>query len=153
MSTRHLDALLRPKAIALIGASARPGSVGAQVLRNLLGAGFEGAILPVNPTRGVVQGIVSYPDVDALPLVPDLAVIATPPTAVAATLDRLGARGFAYFAHDHEHGMNSVTDGRPSSRCTCSKSGCTRSESGLIGAGDNRWRTSSAARSASRSKR
>ena len=93
MSTRHLDALLRPSAVALIGASGRPGSVGAQVLRNLLGAGFEGAILPVNPTRSVVQGIVSYPGVDALPLVPDLAVIATPPDQVAATLDQLGARG------------------------------------------------------------
>ena len=93
MSTRHLDALLRPTAVALLGASGRPGSVGAQVLRNLLGAGFEGAILPVNPTRGVVQGIVTYPDVSALPLVPDLAVIAIPPAAVAATLDQLGARG------------------------------------------------------------
>jgi len=93
MSTRHLDALLKPAAVALLGASGRPGSVGAQVLRNLLGTGFEGAILPVNPTRGVVQGIVTYPDVAALPLVPDLAVIATPPAAVATTLDQLGARG------------------------------------------------------------
>jgi acetyltransferase len=93
VSTRHLDALFRPRTVALIGASARPGSVGAQVLRNLFAAGFEGAILPVNPGRIAVQGSVCYPGVAALPLVPELAVIATPPAAVAGLLDQLGARG------------------------------------------------------------
>ncbi|MGD9985149.1 MAG: acetate--CoA ligase family protein, partial [Porticoccaceae bacterium] len=93
MSTRNLDAFFRPNAIALIGASNEPGSVGERVLSNLIGAGFAGAILPVNPRRAVVHGIICYPDVAALPMVPDLAVIATPPATVPALLTALGARG------------------------------------------------------------
>ncbi len=93
MSTRNLDAFFRPGAIALIGASNEPGSVGERVLGNLLGAGFAGAIMPVNPRRAVVHGIICYPDVAALPVVPDLAVIATPPVTVPAALAELGARG------------------------------------------------------------
>ena len=93
MSTRNLDAFFNPGAIALIGASNEPGSVGERVLGNLLGAGFAGAILPVNPRRAVVHGIICYPDVAALPVVPDLAVIATPPATVPGLLAALGARG------------------------------------------------------------
>ena len=93
MSTRNLDAFFRPNAIALIGASNEQGSVGERVLSNLIGAGFAGAILPVNPRRAVVHGIICYPDVAALPVVPDLAVIATPPATVPALLAELGARG------------------------------------------------------------
>ncbi|MGE3298010.1 MAG: GNAT family N-acetyltransferase [Porticoccaceae bacterium] len=93
MSIRNLDAFFRPGAIALIGASNAPGSVGERVLGNLIGAGFAGAILPVNPRRAVVHGIICYPDVAALPVVPDLAVIATPPATVPALLAELGARG------------------------------------------------------------
>lgn len=93
MSTRNLDAFFRPDAIALIGASNEVGSVGERVLANMVGAGFTGAIMPVNPHRSVVRGIICYPDVAALPMVPDLAVIATPPAAVAGALAALGARG------------------------------------------------------------
>lgn len=49
MSVRHLDRLLEPASVAVIGASNRPGSVGATVWRNLRAGRFAGPIWPVNP--------------------------------------------------------------------------------------------------------
>ena len=93
MSTRNLDALFDPKSIALIGASNRPLSVGAVLARNLLGSGFNGPILPVNPHDRSVGSTLSYSDVADLPITPDLAVIATPPPTVPALIAQLAARG------------------------------------------------------------
>ena len=93
MSIRNLDQLLKPRSIALIGASKTPHSVGAVLARNLFGAGFAGPIMPVNPHHEAIEGVLTYPDVAALPAVPDLAVIATPPETVPALVAELGARG------------------------------------------------------------
>jgi len=49
MSSRNLEYLLSPHSVALIGASDRPGSVGATVMRNLIAGGFGGAVWPGNP--------------------------------------------------------------------------------------------------------
>ena len=49
MSVRNLQHLFAPGSIAVIGASEKPHSVGATVLRNVIAGGFKGAILPVNP--------------------------------------------------------------------------------------------------------
>ena len=49
LSIRHLKNLFQPTSVALIGATDRAASVGATVLRNLIEAGFAGAIYPVNP--------------------------------------------------------------------------------------------------------
>lgn len=95
MTIRNLDALFSPKAVAVIGASTRPGSVGAVVMRNLLQGGFSGPIMPVNPRYTSVGGVLAYGDVESLPMAPDLAVICSPlqtvPDAVEA-LGRLGTR-------------------------------------------------------------
>src|SRR3972149_6615970 len=93
MSIRNLDYLLKPRSIALIGASTKPHSVGAVLARNLFSAGFEGPVLPVNPRHEAIEGVLAYPSVAELPLVPDLAVIATPPQTVAGLVSELGARG------------------------------------------------------------
>ena len=93
MSIRNLDQLLKPRSIALIGASKTPHSVGAVLARNLFGAGFAGPIMPVNPHHEAIEGVLTYPDVAALPAVPDLAVIATPPETVPSLVAELGARG------------------------------------------------------------
>src|SRR5690349_6839055 len=93
MSVRNLEALFNPRSIALLGASARPGSVGAVTLRNLLRAGFAGRIDLVNPRQASLSGRPVYPDVAALPEAPDLAVIATPPDTVPGLIAALGARG------------------------------------------------------------
>ncbi len=93
MSIRNLDYLFRPNSIAVIGASQKAYSVGATVMRNLLAAGFHGPIMPVNPKYKSIGGVLSYPDVASLPVVPDLAVICTPPSAVPQLIAKLGEHG------------------------------------------------------------
>ena len=93
VTIRNLDRAVRPRSLAVFGASPREGSVGHIVLRNILDAGFEGEVWPVNPKYGEVQGHRCYGDAAGLPGVPDLAVIATPPASVPAIISQLGARG------------------------------------------------------------
>lgn len=93
MSIRHLDALFDPRSVAVVGASDTPGSVGATVWRNLRRGGFEGPCWPVNPRRGTVGGEPAFAGVAALPAAPELAVVCTPPAAVAGVIAALGARG------------------------------------------------------------
>jgi acetyltransferase len=93
MSVRNLDYLFNPRSVAVIGASERPHSVGATVLRNLLAAPFHGPIYPVNPKYGSLAGRECYAGVSALPQIPDLAVICTPAATVRGIIAELGARG------------------------------------------------------------
>ncbi len=93
MTIRNLDALFQPRSIALIGGSRRDGSLGAVLARNLFNGGFEGPILPVHPRHQSLEGVLAYPSVEALPLAPDLAVLATPPETVPRLVAELGARG------------------------------------------------------------
>ncbi len=93
MSIRNFDRLFRPQAVALIGASERPGSVGAVVARNLRRGGFGGRLLFVNPHLKSLDGMPVYPDVASLPRPADLAVIATPPETVPQLIAELGAAG------------------------------------------------------------
>ncbi len=93
MSTRNLDALFEPSTIALVGASNRPGSVGAVLARNLYEGGFQGPILTVNPHERAIRSTLNYRSVAELPLAPDLAVISTPPQAVPGIISELGERG------------------------------------------------------------
>ena len=93
MSIRNLDRMFRPRSVAVIGASDRPRSVGSALMRNLTQGGFQGPVLPVNPRAAAVHGIMAYKDVAGLPMVPDLAVIATPPDTIAPLVDELARRG------------------------------------------------------------
>jgi len=93
MAIRNLDALFKPKSIALIGASEKPGSIGAILAENLLTAGFRGEVLPVNPKHEEIRGLKTYPDVASLPHVVDLGVICTPPQVVPEIMEALAARG------------------------------------------------------------
>jgi acetyltransferase len=93
MSIRNLEFLFKPRSIAVIGASTRSKRAGGVLMRNLLGGGFQGPIMPVNPKHDAVSGVLTYPDVAALPRTPDLAVICTPPAAVPEQVRLLGERG------------------------------------------------------------
>ncbi len=93
MSTRNLEYLFKPRSIALIGASSRSGSIGSVVAQNLFQAGFEGPVMPVNPKRRFIRGVLTYPDVESLPETPDLAIIATPPRTIPGIIEQLGQRG------------------------------------------------------------
>ncbi len=93
MTIRNLQHLFKPESIALIGASRRPQSVGSVLARNLLKSGFEGPIMPVNPKERAIHGVLAYPDIDSLPMVPDLAVISTPPDSVPGIVGQLAEAG------------------------------------------------------------
>jgi len=93
MTVRNLQHLFRPKSIAVIGASTRPQSLGAIVMRNLVAGSFAGPIMPVNPKYRTIEEKPCYASVANLPVAPDLAVICTPPPTVPAIVADLGARG------------------------------------------------------------
>ena len=93
MSSYNLKSLLAPRSVALVGASDRPGSVGATVIRNLLGGGFRGPVWPVNLRHDSVAGVRAYRTAAQLPAAPDLAVLCTPAATIPALVAELGARG------------------------------------------------------------
>ncbi len=93
MTIRNLDALLRPRSVVLVGASGRPGSVGAAVLRNALAAGDAAQLWLVNPRYATLAGRPCLARIADLPGVPDLGVVMTPPDTVPDHIARLGARG------------------------------------------------------------
>ncbi len=93
MTIRNLDALFKPRSIALVGGSRRDGSLGAVLARNLFHGGFEGPILPLHLKHESLEGVLAYPSVEALPLAPDLAIIATPPDSVPQLIADFAARG------------------------------------------------------------
>ncbi|RZI42743.1 GNAT family N-acetyltransferase [Herbaspirillum sp. HC18] len=93
MTVRNLKHLFEPKSIAVVGASSRPHSLGATVFQNLVGGGFDGAIMPVNPKYETLSDLKVHADVSALPETPELAVICTPPETVPGIIGALGKRG------------------------------------------------------------
>lgn len=95
VGTENLDKIFNPKRVAVIGASDRENSVGAKLLQNLIGVGFQGAIYPVNPFRTTVQGITAYPSILKIPWQVDLAIIATPAHTVPQIIEECGKAGVA----------------------------------------------------------
>src|SRR5262245_50741499 len=97
MSVRRssLDLLFRPQSVAVFGASARPGSVGNILMRNLLENPFGGVVFPINPKRRAVQGVHCYPHLAAVPEKVELAVIATPAATVPGLVRECVAHGVA----------------------------------------------------------
>lgn len=93
MTIRNFDALLKPRSVALIGASPRSGSVGLITAQSLLSGGFSGPIWLVNPKHRTIEGHECYASVAELPSAPDLAVIATPPQTVPQLISDLGTKG------------------------------------------------------------
>lgn len=93
MAERRLARLFAPRAIALAGASAREGSIGHAVLKNLRDAGFPGKIYAVNPRHAEVDGLECFPSFHDLPAVPDLAVVCAPKEHVPELVEDAAAKG------------------------------------------------------------
>lgn len=79
--------------MAVIGASAKPESLGYKVMKNLMSAGFAGPIMPVNPKYESVFGVLTYASVQDLPRPAELAVICTPPAMIPVLIEALGKNG------------------------------------------------------------
>lgn len=88
-----LDAFLSPGSIAVVGASADPGTLSGLLFANLLGSGFSGTLLPVNRHHDVVQGLPAYPDLASCPVAPDLVIACVPAPAVAGVVAEAGDAG------------------------------------------------------------
>ncbi|MBV6271875.1 bifunctional acetate--CoA ligase family protein/GNAT family N-acetyltransferase [Alcaligenaceae bacterium CGII-47] len=93
MSIRNLDYLFRPRSVVVIGATDRPHSVGSKVMSNLMQGGFQGPIIPVNPKYDHIAGLPAFRNLSALPTVPDLAILCTPPPTVPGLIGQLGRLG------------------------------------------------------------
>ena len=87
-----IDRLLRPKSIAIVGASDKPGALGASVLANLDRNGFAGEIHLINPKRPVIAGRPCLESIDRLPAGVDVAVLAIPRMAVLESIRALAQR-------------------------------------------------------------
>ncbi|MEO0074315.1 MAG: acetate--CoA ligase family protein [candidate division WOR-3 bacterium] len=93
MAPTGLDALFRPRAVAVIGASNREGSVGRALFANILSAGFTGTVFPVNMRQRSVLGVKCYESVRDIPDEIDLAILIVPAVSVPAVLAECGQKG------------------------------------------------------------
>ncbi|MBV8627413.1 MAG: CoA-binding protein, partial [Paraburkholderia sp.] len=93
MTVRNLEALFRPKSVAVVGASKRAGSIGAMVWKRVLEGGFGGPVWPVNPKYRDLDGHPAFADVGDLPEAPTVALICTPPTTWPPIVHRIGGMG------------------------------------------------------------
>lgn len=92
-TNEQIDRLLRPKSVAVIGASDRHGALGCTLLNNLVQYKFDGAIYPVNPKRDELLGLKVYHTVNDLPHGVDCAVLAIPRPFVIETVRDLAKNG------------------------------------------------------------
>ncbi len=93
MSVRNLDKILRPRNVAVIGASNQTDHASHTVLGNLLEAGFEGEIFPVHPDEDDVHGLKTYSTIADLPRPTDLGVVCTPAKTVPSIVRQAGEFG------------------------------------------------------------
>ena len=131
---RHaqMSRMLAPKSIAVLGASTRAGSFGERALLNL--KEFDGQVYPINPRYETVQDRKCYPNVAALPEVPDCAVICAAREQVEEIVEQCAAAGVGgaiIFASGYsEVGLRSRTASRRSrATAACASSGRTASAS------------------------
>ncbi|MGW6532334.1 acetate--CoA ligase family protein [Streptomyces venezuelae] len=104
--------LMRPRSVAVIGASNEPGKIGNSVMRNLIDGGFSGEIHPVNPRADDILGRKAYKSVTDVPGEVDVAVFAIPAKFVASALEEVGRKGVpnavlipSGFAETGEHAL------------------------------------------------
>src|SRR5680860_1552976 len=93
MTIRNLEHCLRPRSVAVIGASSDLGSVGNTLTQNILTGGFQGPVTLVNPHHTSIGDHRCFKSIEALPEAPELAVIATPPDTVPGIIEALGKKG------------------------------------------------------------
>ena len=88
-----LDAIFRPRAVAVVGASKRAGQIGHEIVKHLVHGGYTGPVYPVNPSASVVHSMHCYPRVSAVPGPIDLAVIVLPAPLVLEAVADAGRKG------------------------------------------------------------
>jgi acetyl coenzyme A synthetase (ADP forming)-like protein len=90
-----LRVFLAPRSVAVIGASERAGTIGAELIGNIVDGGYTGVVFPVNRRGGMIRGLSAHSSVRELPMAPELAVVAVPSSdvlTVAAECAAVGVR-------------------------------------------------------------
>jgi acetate---CoA ligase (ADP-forming) len=88
-----LDAILKPKSVAIVGASSTPGKIGYTVVNNLLKDGYHGKVYPINPSATEILGLKTYASVLDVPDEIDAAVITVPAKFVGPVVEECGKKG------------------------------------------------------------
>ncbi len=88
-----LDALYKPKSVAIIGASTKEFSIGNRIIKNLLDFGFKGSVYPINPKADEVRGIRAYNSILDVPSEIDLAHVIIPNKFVPQAVEDCGKKG------------------------------------------------------------
>jgi len=92
-SAGSLDPILKPRAIAVVGASRAANTIGHQIVANLVDRHFTGAVYPVNPKATAVHAIPAWASVSAIPAPVDVAVVAVPKERVIEVAEECGEYG------------------------------------------------------------
>ena len=93
MNHPALDAILKPKTVAVVGASSTPGKIGYTVVHNLIKDGYQGKIFPINPSADEILGLKTYGNVLDVPEDVECAVITVPAKFVAQVVEDCGKKG------------------------------------------------------------
>ena len=94
--TEGLKGLLEPRAVAVVGASSKPGSVAGTILKNLQDCGYRGSLHPVNPKHTEVLGLPCVPGIGELPPDVDLAILAINRNVVLGAVEECGRKGIVH---------------------------------------------------------
>jgi acyl-CoA synthetase (NDP forming) len=89
----RLSSILRPKSIAVIGASSSPDKLGHEIMKNILDSGFQGTVYPINPKADAILDIPCHVSVKDIAEAPDMAVIIIPARFVPQAVEECGQKG------------------------------------------------------------
>jgi acetyl coenzyme A synthetase (ADP forming)-like protein len=92
-SVNALKLFFEPRAVAVIGASRQRGTIGGEILHNLLSFGFKGPVYPVNPAAEAIENIPAYASIEEIPGPVDLAVIVVPAVKVVEVASACARKG------------------------------------------------------------
>jgi acetyl coenzyme A synthetase (ADP forming)-like protein len=92
-SVAAVTSVLAPRSVAVIGASRRRGTVGGELVHNLVAGGFQGVVYPINPAAAAIQSMPAYRSVGDTPGPVEMALIAVPAAGVVAAARECGAAG------------------------------------------------------------
>lgn len=93
MDKNHLNEMLRPKSVAVVGASNTPGKIGYSVVSNLIKGQYKGKIYPINPKDSEILGLKAYPSITEVPGTIDAAIITVPAKLCVSVAEECGKKG------------------------------------------------------------
>src|SRR3990172_2365348 len=89
----ELEAIFRPRSVAVIGASQHAGKIGWEIVHNIIRYGYKGKLFPVNSQAESVHSMKCYPSILAVPDEVDLAIIVVPRALALKVVHECGAKG------------------------------------------------------------